>query len=172
MQERRLERKRELRKGRKQVNKEDITQAFTKAKQLVGGIEERYQELALTVVFRWLLEQSAGVAKAAAPSVATDIEPSMALNEFLASKKPESHIDRVLLVAYYYQHSRNEPTTRAELSDAYTIARMSRPQNLSDIIGKCARKGYLTEYLPGKEDKRAWQITQTGEKYLQEVVKA
>lgn len=154
------------------MNKEDITQKFTKAKQLVSGIEERYQELALTVVFRWLLEQSAGVAKAAAPSAVPAIEPSMALNEFLASKKPTSHRDRVLLVAYYYLHSRNEPVTRAEFSDAYIIARTSRPQNLSDVIGKCVSKGYLTEYPTGKEGKRAWQITQTGEKYLQEVANA
>lgn len=150
------------------MNKEDITQKFTEAKQLVSGVEERYQELALTVVLRWLLEQSAGVAKAAAPSAVPAIEPSTALNEFLASKKPTAHRDRALLVAYYYLHSKNEPVTRAEFSDAYTITRVSRPQNLSDIIGKCVSKGYLTEYPAGKEGKRAWQITQTGEKYLEE----
>jgi hypothetical protein len=152
------------------VDEEEITQKFNKAKDLVSGIEERYRELALTVVFRWLLEQSAGVTKAAAPSAVPAIEPSMALNEFLASRKPTSHGDRVLLVAYYYLHSKNEPVTRAEVSEAYTIVRTARPRNLSDIIGKCVSKGYLTEYPAGKDDKRAWQITQTGERYLQEEV--
>ena len=152
------------------MNKEDVTEKFNRAKDLVSGIEEPYQALALEVVFRWLLDQAAGVAKAIGGPAEPAIKPSMALNEFLASRKPMSHADRVLLVAYYYLHSKNEPVSRAEFSEAYTVARTSRPQNLSDIIGKCVSKGYLTEYPDGKEGKRAWQITQTGEKYLREEV--
>lgn len=150
------------------MNKEEITERFAKAKELVSGIEEPYQSLALEVVFRWLLEHVRGPAQPVGTAAKPAISPSMALNEFLASRKPMSHGDRVLLVAFYYLHSKNEPVARADISEAYTIARTSRPQNLSDIIGKCVSKGYLTEYPAGKEGKRAWQITQTGEKYLEE----
>lgn len=150
------------------MNKEEIAERFAKAKELVSGIEEPYQSLALEVVFRWLLEQVRGPAQPVGTAAEPAISPSIALNEFLASRKPMSHGDRVLLVAYYYLHSKNEPVTRADIGEAYTIARTPRPQNLSDIIGKCVSKGYLTEYPVGKEGKRAWQITQTGEKYLEE----
>lgn len=152
------------------MNKEDIAEKFNMAKDLVSDIEEPYQGLALEVVFRWLLDQAAGIAKAVGAPAVPAIRPSMALNEFLASRRPESHKDRVLLVAYYYLYSKNEPVTRAEIDEAYTLARMSRPQNLSDVIGKCVSNGCLTEYPAGKESRRAWQITQTGEKYLQERV--
>lgn len=152
------------------MNKEDVTEKFNRAKDLVSDIQEPYKALALEVVFRWLLNQATGVPKASGGPAEPAIKPSMALNEFMASKRPTSHGDRVLLVAYYYLHSKNEPVTRSEISEAYTIARTPRPQNLSDIIGKCVSKGYLTEYPAGKDGKRAWQITQTGERYLQEEV--
>ncbi len=150
------------------MDKEDITQKFAKAKELVSEIEEPFQGLALEVVFRWLLDQALVPVQVVSPGVGPTINPSMALNEFLASRKPTSHKDRVLLVAYYYLHSKNESVTRAEVSEAYTLARMARPQNLSDVIGKCVAKGYLMEHSVEREGKRAWQITQTGEKYLAE----
>lgn len=147
------------------MNKEEITEKFIKAKELVSEIEEPYQHLALEVVFRWLLDQVLGPAQAMeAPS----ISPSMAINEFLASRKSTTHKDRVLLVAYYYLHSKNEPVTTSEFDEAYTSARMPHPKNLSDTIAKCVSKGYLVDYRDGKEGKRAWQVTQTGEKYIQE----
>lgn len=150
------------------MNREDVTQKFTKAKELVSGIEEPYQGLALEVIFRWLLDQSLGPVERVSPGTRLAVSPSMALNEFLASRKPTSHRDRVVLVAYYYLHSKNEPVTRAEIDAAYTLARMARPQNLSDIIGKCVAKGYLMEHSVQKEGNRAWQITQTGEKYVEQ----
>lgn len=150
------------------MNKEDIKQKFTEAKELVSDIEEPYQGLALEIVFRWLLDQAVSPVQLVGPGVRPAISPSMALNEFLASRKPKSHKDRVLLVAYYYLHSKNEPVTRAEIDEAYTLARMARPQNLSDMIGKCIAKGYLMEHPAEKEGKKAWHITQTGEKYLEE----
>ncbi len=151
------------------MNKEDIRQKFTEAKELVSDIEEPYQGLALEIVFRWLLDQAVSPAQVVGPVARQAISPSMALNEFLASRKSTSHKDRVLLVAYYYLHSKNEPVTRAEIDEAYTLARMARPQNLSDVIGKCVAKGYLMETPVEKEGKRAWQITQTGERYLEEL---
>ena len=154
------------------MNKEDITQKFAEAKDLVSEVEEPFRSLALEVVFRWLLDQTAGTAQVVSPGPRVEpvISPSMALNEFLALRKPASHKDRVLLVAYYYLHSKNEPVTSAEINEAYTLARMARPQNPSDVIGKCVAKGYLMEYPVEKEGKRALQITQTGEKYLDEQV--
>lgn len=150
------------------MDKEEITEKFIKAKELVSEIEEPYQHLALEVVFRWLLDQVLGPAQAMAAMGAPTISPSMALSEFLALRKPITHKDRVLLVAYYYLHSKNEPVTTSEFDEAYTSARMPRPKNLSDTIAKCVSKGYLVDYRDGKEGKRAWQVTQTGEKYIQE----
>lgn len=152
------------------MNKEDVTQKFAEAKELVSEVEESYRSLALEVVFRWLLDQTAGPAQVVGSRVEPLISPSMALNEFLALRKPASHKDRVLLVAYYYLYYKNEPVTSAEIDEAYTLARMARPQNLSDIIGKCVAKGYLMEHPVEKEGKRALQITQTGERYLDEQV--
>lgn len=150
------------------MNREDIKEKFTEAKELVSDIEEPYRGLALETVFRWLLDQAVSPVQVMGPAARPAISPSMALNEFLASRKPKSHKDRVLLVAYYCLHSKNEPVTRAEIDEAYTLARTARPQNLSDAIAKCVAKGYLMGHPVGKEGKRAWQITDTGEKYLEE----
>lgn len=150
------------------MNKEEITEKFIEAKELVSEIEEPYRHLALEVVFRWLLDQAPSLAPPISSVAAPTISPSMTLNEFLASKNPTSHKDRVLLVAYYYLYSKNEPVTRSEIDEAYSLARMRRPKNISDIISKCVGKGYFVDYRDGKEGNKAWQITQTGEKYVQE----
>ena len=132
------------------MGKEEITEKFIKAKELVSGIEESHQHLALEVVFRWLLDQVPGPAQPISPVVAPTISHSTTLNEFLASRNPTSHKDRALLVAYYYLYSKNEPVTRSEIDGAYTSARMKRPKNISDVIAKCVSKGYLVDYQEGR----------------------
>jgi len=150
------------------MNKKEITEKFITAKELVSEIGEPYQHLALEVVFRWLLDQALSPVQAMGAMGAPTISPSMTLNEFLASRNPTYHKDRALLVAYYYLHCKNEPVTTTEIDEAYSLARMRRPKNISDIIAKCVGKGYLVDYRDGKEGNKAWQITKTGEKYVQE----
>lgn len=149
------------------MNKEQVTEKFNRARKLVSGIDEPFQGPALEVVFRWLLDQELVGVHPAREAGEVPVRPTMQINEFLASKKLESHADKVLGIAYYYLHAKDEPVTRPEIEEAYATSRLARPQNLSDVIAKCVRKGYLVDSREQKQGKKAWQITPTGEKCVE-----
>ena len=57
--------------------------------------------------------------------------------------------------------------TSEDILEAYGRVRERRPTNLSDLIAKSIRKGHIVEAPEGKDGRRAWQITPTGERYVE-----
>lgn len=145
------------------MNEEEIQRKLEKAKELSKDFEEPLR----SNLFIWILNNLSleGEGEAGpAPVKATVVQ--MPLSEFLAFANLRSHIDRVVAVAYHFYRKSQAAVTRVEFLDAYTKARISRPANISDIIGKCVQAGYLLD--TEKENRKAWQITRTGERYIEE----
>ena len=74
-------------------------------------------------------------------------------------------------IAYYVFKETNEPITIAEIVDAYSRARLKKPQNLSDVIGSCVRRGFLVD-ADRKDGAKAWVITGKGEEFVEESMNA
>lgn len=148
------------------MEKSEVMEAFKQARNLVGDIEERFKSAAFQVLFQRLLDRGTSDT-APALERSPRVVPAMRMNEFLASKGIRSHNDRVLAIAYYYI-SRGEPITSAVVEQAYRESRQPRPTNLSDVIAKLVRKGLLVDSLDKKDNRKAWQITPSGEQYVQE----
>jgi len=150
------------------VNKEEIQNKIQQAKELVGGTsEDPLTQIAFGEVFRMLLQE---------PSISTAGEVGMQrkpvplptqISEFLAQKNITTHIDRIVAILYYQYHTGNELTTIAELGGAYSSARARPPRNFSDFLAQCIRKGYVVEARDKKDGKKAWQITPSGEKFVE-----
>lgn len=144
-----------------------ILAAIARARRLAESAPEPYRSLA----FRALLDR---FLVAAPPSPATSpdraaIDPTaMPITEFLAAKKAETHPDRVVLIAYYiYRTEDGAGVTTAELTDAYSRARLKKPQNFPDVIAACVRRGRLVEG-ERKDAAKSWIITRTGENYVEQ----
>jgi hypothetical protein len=45
---------------------------------------------------------------------------------------------------------------------------MAPPKNVSDVIAQCIRKGMLMDASGPKDGQKAWMITQTGERLVEE----
>lgn len=150
------------------MTKEEITEKFRTAKELVSGIEESFRPLALQVVFRWLLDQKRHGERTRGEGKEPRIALTMQINEFLASKNVKSHTDRILATAYYYLRNSDQPITKSEIEEVYRRTRIPRPKNLSDLIAKLVRRGYFVDSPGGQKGQKAWQITPTGEKYVEE----
>ena len=150
------------------MNKQQITEKFNSARELVSGIDESFRGLALEVVFRWLLDQEIVSLHPLSEVEGVPVRLTMQINEFLASKKLKSHTDKVLAIAYHYLYAKGEPVTGHEIEEAYATSRLARPQNLSDVVAKCVRRGYLVGSQEQKEGQKTWHITPTGEKYVEE----
>jgi len=151
------------------MDSKEIQNKIQQAKELVGGTpEDPFTRIAFGEVFRLLIQESfipaAGEVK---PKTKAAALPSQ-VSEFLAQKNIKTHIDRVVAILDYYRRSGEEPMTIAELEDAYSSIRMKQPRNFSDLLAQCIRKGHVVEAKNKKDGKKAWQITDTGERYVEE----
>ena len=150
------------------MNKEEITARMNEAIELTQDVEEPYKSIAIEVLFKKLLEGEMP-SEAIKETLARPTKvASMQASEFLASLDLRSQLDQLEAVAYYFLHSGQESVTRAEVMDTLSKARLPRPKNLSDVIGKCIRRGHVIEAVEKKERQKAWQITPAGEKYVEE----
>jgi len=143
------------------------------AREAVEAEPEPYRTAAFPIVLQHLLRERGSTAGAAR----ADSEPAprghsvalgMQLNEFLATKAPKSHPDRLTSIAYYYYHERgNQAISISDIVEAYARARIKKPQNISDVIGSCVRRGHLID-TDKKDGAKAWLITKAGEVHVEE----
>lgn len=150
------------------MDKEEIQDKIQRAKELVGGSpEDPLTQIAFGEVFRKLLQE---LPVSAVGEVKPQVKPvalPMQISEFLAQKNITTHIDRIVAILYYQYHTGNELTTIAELGEAYSSARVRPPRNFSDFLAQCIRRGYVVEARDKKGDKKAWQITPSGETFVE-----
>jgi hypothetical protein len=70
--------------------------------------------------------------------------------------------------ALYHQYlCGQESLTIAEIKAAYEKARIKSPAKVSDVLATCVRRGQVIEAPEPKDSKKAWQITPTGDKYVE-----
>lgn len=153
------------------MNKEEIRKKIEEAKEIVGGDpRDPFNQIAFKEVLRMLLQSPLQVsASEKVPSAGTLNISSMPISEFLARLNIKTDTDRVVAILYHQLHNKQNSSTRAEILDAYATARIRKPTNLSDVIARCIRKGFVIEASEAKDGKKAWQITQTGERYVEEL---
>lgn len=154
------------------MDREEIRSKIEKAKQLVGGDpQDPLTQIAFGEVLRMLLQERATEAISEKDVTTPLAVQRMQISEFLAQKNIQSETDRVTAILYHHLHKGQESSTRAEILEAYSSARTPKPKNLSDVIARCIRKGHVVEAPEQKDGKKAWQITPTGERFVEEELK-
>jgi hypothetical protein len=148
------------------VDDDQIRSALTRARALCEDQPEPFRSLAFRTVLESLLR---GNGLAASPSARVSPSPvGLELVEFLAQKKAETHPDRVVAVAFYvYRTQDGAGVTTKELADAYSRARIRKPQNFPDVIAACVRRGFLVEG-ERRDGMKSWVITRTGEAHVEQ----
>ena len=150
------------------MDKEELKNKINEAIEITHDFEEPYKSIAFEVILKELIEEGTLAPTTRRDLTGTVTVSSMQISEFLASLNLRSQLDQVEAIAYYFLHSAQESVTRAEITDTLSKARLPRPQNLSDVIGKCIRRGHIIVAAEDKGGQKAWQITPTGEKYIKE----
>lgn len=150
------------------MNREEIRDKIEQAKELVGGEPaDPFTRIAFEVVFRKLLEATEG-AKTTQPTPLAI--PKMHITEVLASKNLKSHMDKVEAIAWHFLRQGEDSVTAKDIFDAYARARLQRPKNLTDVVNQSVRRGHLADSAGKKNDRKAWSITPTGERYIGETL--
>lgn len=89
------------------------------------------------------------------------------LVEFLKAKgSPIEHNDIVLGFSYWLSKKKGFTSYNAkDIEDCYVEARISKPANINDAMNANQGKGYLMT-TEKKDRRKAWIITQSGEKLV------
>ena len=151
------------------MDSEEVRRKIEEAKQLVGGDpQDPFTQIAFREVLHMLLGESAQPVVAERVRKGIEDIRGRRVSEFLAQRNISTETGRVVAILYHQFHNGQESSTRAEILEAYSAARTRRPANLSDVIGRCIRKGHVIEAPEKKDSQKAWQITQPGERYVEE----
>ena len=98
------------------------------------------------------------------------VEPAakkLSIKEFLLSKKPKDDVQKTLVIGYYFEKYEGFVSFHVgDLEDGFRSAKETVPQNINDKVNKNVRKGHMMEAKEKKENKMAWVLTNSGEKYV------
>ncbi len=84
------------------------------------------------------------------------------------TKNVESELQRVVALAFYLERQEGLDTFNvADLEGAFRSAREKVPKNLNDAVNKNIARGFLMGAAAKKDSKKAWQLTATGERYVE-----
>jgi len=76
---------------------------------------------------------------------------------------------KTLLLAYHYEHDLgNTSFSVVDIVNLFKLAKEKSPANTNDMFNKNIAKGYMLEESAKKDGKKAWSLTATGEKYVQD----
>lgn len=90
------------------------------------------------------------------------------LREFINEKQPKTANDHGLAIAYFTEIFKQKGWFNIDdLKEGFREAKVPAPKNLSDVIGKNAKKGYFMLDANQVGTKQSWVLTNTGEKAVE-----
>ena len=96
-------------------------------------------------------------------------DKKLSVKEFLLTKKPADNVQRTLAIGYYLEHfeSMDSFNTR-DLADGFRSAKEPLPANINDKVNSNIEKGRMMGDKEKKDKFKAWVLTNTGEKFVEE----
>jgi hypothetical protein len=95
-------------------------------------------------------------------------ERKLSAKEFLLTKNLKVETQKVLALAYFLEREEGLASFNVqELEVAFRAAREKLPKNMNDAVNKNIARGFLMETKEKKDSKKAWQLTSTGERFVE-----
>jgi hypothetical protein len=92
----------------------------------------------------------------------------LSAKEFMLTKTLKSETQKVVALAYFLE--REEGLVSFNVPDLETVFRAAReklPKNMNDAVNKNIARGFVMEASEKKDAKKAWQLTSTGERFVE-----
>lgn len=100
-----------------------------------------------------------------------DESKKLSIKEFLLAKKPEDDVQQTLVVGYYLEHLEGvDKFNIKDLAEGFRSAKEPPPTNINDKVNLNIRKGHMMETKEKKDKFKAWVLTNSGEKFVEEVL--
>ena len=93
----------------------------------------------------------------------------LSVKEFLLTKKPTDDVQRTLVIGYYLEHFESMDRFNAkDLAEGFRSAKEPTPANINDKVNSNIEKGRMMEDKEKKDKFKAWVLTNSGEKFVEE----
>jgi len=103
----------------------------------------------------------------ASPAISSGEGKRQSAKEFLLGKSISSELQRVVALASFLERQEGLATFNvSDLEGAFRQAREKLPKNMNDAVNKNIARGFFMEAAEKKDSKKAWQLTATGERYV------
>lgn len=107
------------------------------------------------------IEEMLSVKKELIPTIHPE---KISLSEFTVKKNPKSDVQRTVIFAYFLEkHDKLEFFNSDDILNCFLKSKSSKPDNISDKINKCIRKGWISEHPQKRDNKKAYYLTKAGE---------
>lgn len=95
-------------------------------------------------------------------------EKKLSAKEFLLTKDLKVETQKVLALAYFLEREEGLASFNVQdLETAFRAAREKLPKNMNDAVNKNIARGFLMGAREKKDSKKAWQLTSTGERFVE-----
>jgi hypothetical protein len=89
--------------------------------------------------------------------------------EFLLSKKISTDTQKVVALAYFLEKQEGLGSFNVpDLETVFRAAREKLPKNMNDAVNKNVARGFLMGAEQKKDSKKTWQLTATGERFVEQ----
>jgi len=154
------------------LDPETLNEAIAAAGVAAKGVSEYKSETFLGVLLGALLRDVAAPEKLAAPQanrgVRVPVGKRFSASELFASKRWNTETEKIILAAHFLERYAGKTAfTIADVRGLLLSAKVSSPKNVSLALLQSVQKGWLME-APSEDNKRkAWSLTQTGERQIE-----
>jgi len=98
----------------------------------------------------------------------TTKEKKLSAKEFLMTKNAKADTQKVLALSYFLEHIEGIASFNvSDLETTFRSAKEKLPKNMNDAVNKNIRRGFIMETEEKKDLKKAWVLTSTGERYVE-----
>jgi len=96
------------------------------------------------------------------------IEKKLSIKEFILSKNPTNDSQKTLAIGYYLEKHEGLPSFNVkDLEKGFHDAKESAPENINYKVIVNIQKGYMMESKEKKDNLKAWNLTNSGEKSVE-----
>jgi len=94
------------------------------------------------------------------------------MNEFFLDKKPRTDADKTLVIGYYLEQYRDLTSFNVDdLEEGFREIKEPVPKNVNLAVIHNIKKGYMMEANQKKNDKKAWTLTNSGVRFVEDGLK-
>jgi len=95
------------------------------------------------------------------------VEKKISAREFFINRNPQSQLQKTLAIGYYLEKYENMGFFNVtDLKEIFRKIKEKPPANISDMVNKNVKKGFITEVDEKKDKLMSWTLTSLGERFV------